>query len=156
MMVWGVPHDVKTFFAKPVRGSAKPIRGALAAMVLAFLLAPHRRCLKTVAGSVLGHRRHVATISRRLLNPHWKTRDWYKTLYEGLQGKIDRYERRQAKGQRRQWIVAIDTTQCACKCIESAGWKSLSKLGLNFVTESNCVLARGGGEQLEVNGWSAG
>ena len=42
------------------------------------------------------------------------------------------------------------------KCIESAGCKSLSKLGLNFVTESNCVLVRGGGEQLEVNGWSVG
>jgi hypothetical protein len=110
MMVWGVPRDVKTFFAKPVRGCAKPIRGALPAMVLAFLLAPNRRCLKTVAGSVLGHRRHVATISRRLVNPQWKTRDWYTTLYEGLQREIDRYERRQAKGRRRQWIVAIDTT----------------------------------------------
>ena len=30
----------------------------------------------------------------------------------------------------------------------------MSKLGLRFVTESNCVLARGGGEQLEVNCWS--
>lgn len=110
MMVWGVPTEVKTFFAKPVRGCAKPIRHALAAMVLGFLLAPHRRCLKTVAGSVLGHRRHVGTISRRLVNPEWKTRDWYVTLYEELQGKIDRWERRQARGQRRQWIVAIDTT----------------------------------------------
>jgi hypothetical protein len=68
MMVWGVPRDVKTFFAGPVRDSAKPIRGALAAMVLALLLAPNRRCLKTVAGSVLGRRRHVATISRRLVS----------------------------------------------------------------------------------------
>jgi hypothetical protein len=32
----------------------------------------------------------------------------------------------------------------------------LSELGLNFVTESNCVLMRGGGEQLEVNCWSVG
>jgi hypothetical protein len=32
----------------------------------------------------------------------------------------------------------------------------LAKLGLNAVTESNCFLARGGGEQLEVNRWSAG
>ena len=69
MMVWGVPTDVKTFLAKAVRGCAKPIRGVLAAMVLGLLLAPHRRCLKTVAGSVLGHRRHVGTISRRLANP---------------------------------------------------------------------------------------
>ncbi len=30
------------------------------------------------------------------------------------------------------------------------------KLSLNVVTESNCVLVRGGGEQLEVNRWSAG
>ena len=110
MMVLGVPSEVKTFFAKPVRVSAKPIRKALAPMVLALLLAPHRRCLKTVAGMVFGHRCHVATISRRLTNPQWKTRDWYATLYEGLQREIDRYERREAKGRRRQWIVAIDTT----------------------------------------------
>jgi len=110
MMVLGVPTAVKTFFAKPVRSCSKPIRGTVAAMVLAFLLAPNRRCLKTVAGSVLGHRRHVATISRRLVNPAWKTRDWYVTLYDGLREEIDRWERRQAKGQRRQWIVAIDTT----------------------------------------------
>jgi len=110
MMVWGVPSEVKTFLAKPVRGCARPIRHALAAMVLAFLLAPHRRCLKTIAGSVLGHRRHVGTISRRLVNPLWKTRDWYVTLYEGFHQAIDRWERRQAGGRRRQWIVAIDTT----------------------------------------------
>ena len=55
-MVWGVPKQVKTFFAKPVRGCSKPIRSSLAAMELAFLLAPHRRCLKTIAGSVLEHR----------------------------------------------------------------------------------------------------
>ena len=110
MMVWGVPTEVKTFFAKAVRGCAKPIRGALAAMVLGFLLAPHRRCLKTVAGSVLGHRRHVGTISRRLVNPQWKTRDWYVTLYDGLLQEIDRWERRQGRGRRRQWIAVIDTT----------------------------------------------
>ena len=109
-MVLGVPTDVKTFFAKAVRDCPKPIRGTLAAMAMAFLLAPNRRCLKTVAGMVLGHRCHVATISRRLTNPQWKTHDWYTTLYEGLQEEIDRYERRQTKGKRRQWIVAIDTT----------------------------------------------
>ena len=59
MMVWGVPADVKTFFAKPPRTCSKPIRGALAAMVLAFLSAPNRRCLKTVAGCVPRHRRAV-------------------------------------------------------------------------------------------------
>ena len=109
-MVLGMPAEVKTFFARPVRHCAKPIRRALAAMVLALLMAPHRRCLKTVAGQVLSHRCHGATISRRLRNPQWKTRDWYVTLYEGLHQEIDRWERRQAKGRRRQWIVAIDTT----------------------------------------------
>lgn len=110
MMVWGVPKQVKRFFAKPVRGCGKPIRRNLAAMVLAFLMAPHRRSLKTISGSVLEGRHHVTTISRRLTNPQWKTRDWYVILYEGLRQEIDRWERRQAKGQRRQWIVAIDTT----------------------------------------------
>ena len=62
MMVWGVPSEVKGFF-KPVRTCSKPIRGALAAMVLGLTLAPHRRCLKTVAGSVLGH---LARVSGKL------------------------------------------------------------------------------------------
>ena len=66
MMVLGVPTEIKTFFAKPVRNCAKPIRGALAGMVLAFLLAPNRRCLKTVAGCVLGQR-----AARR--SPNWET-----------------------------------------------------------------------------------
>jgi len=79
-------------------------------MVLAFLLAPHRRCLKTIAGEVLAERCHVATISRRLTNPRWRTRDWYVDLYDGLLGEVNAWERRLAKGKRRQWIVAIDTT----------------------------------------------
>ena len=108
-MVWGVPSEVKGFF-RPVRGCSRPIRNALAAMVLALTLAPHRRCLKTVAGSVLGHRCHVATISRRLTNPKWKTRDRYTTLYDGFLEETNRWERRQARGRRREWIVAIDTT----------------------------------------------
>jgi hypothetical protein len=87
-----------------------PIQHALAPMVLAFLLAPHRRCLKTIAGELLGHRCHVATISRRLNNPQWRTRDWYVGLYDKLLNDVNVWERRQAKGQRRQWIVAIDTT----------------------------------------------
>jgi hypothetical protein len=115
MIVLGVPTEVKGFFAKAVRDCAKPIRQALAPMVLAILLAPHRRCLKTIAGSVLGHRCHGATVSRRLINPQWTTRDWYTTLYAGLQEEIDRFERRRAKGQRRQWIVAIDTTYHATR-----------------------------------------
>lgn len=110
MMVWGMPREVKAFFSRPVANCAKPIRHALAPMVLAFLLAPHRRCLKTIAGEVLSHRCHVATISRRLTNPQWRTRDWYVDLYHGVLGEVNAWERRQAKGRRRQWIVAIDTT----------------------------------------------
>lgn len=109
-MLWGVPPQVKTFFTGVVRRSSRPIRRALPAMVLAFLLAPHCRRLKTIAGMVLGHRRHGATISRRLVNPKWKTRDWYTTLYEQLLDETNRWERRQAKGRKRQWIVVIDTT----------------------------------------------
>jgi hypothetical protein len=95
VIVGCLPSEVKSFLSK---------------MVLAFLLAPHRRCLKTIAGEVVGHRCHVATISRRLLNPQWRTRDWYVDLYQGLLGEVNAWERRQAKGKRRQWIVAIDTT----------------------------------------------
>lgn len=110
MIVGGVPKEVKAFFSRPVADCSKPIRHALAPMVLAFLLAPHRRCLKTIAGEVLGGRCHAATISRRLTNPQWRTRDWYVDLYDRLLGNVDAWERRQAKGKRRQWIVAIDTT----------------------------------------------
>jgi hypothetical protein len=110
MIVWGMPREVKTFFSRPVADCSKPIRHALATMVLAFLLAPHRRCLKTIAGEVLGHRCHVATISRRLTNPQWRTRDWYVKLYDGLLSEVNAWERREAKGERRQWIVVIDTT----------------------------------------------
>jgi len=110
MIVLGMPREVKSFFAKPVRNCSKPIRNALAPMVLAMLLAPHRRCLRTVAGQVLGHRCHAATISRRLDNPQWRTRDWYTDLYCGLLNEVDAWERRRAKGKRRQWIVALDTT----------------------------------------------
>ena len=95
---------------KAVGNCSKPIQHAVAPMVLAFLLAPHRRCLKTIAGEVLGHRCHAATISRRLTNPQWRTRDWYVDLYDGLVGEVNAWERRQAKGKRRQWLVAIDTT----------------------------------------------
>jgi hypothetical protein len=81
-MLFGVPPAVESFFRPVVTGVAKPIRRALPIMVMAMLLAPHRRCLKTLAGMVLGRREHVATISRRLRNRHWKTHDWYTMLYE--------------------------------------------------------------------------
>jgi len=110
MIVLGVPQEVKSFFSKTVASCSRPIQHALAPMVLAFLLAPHRRCLKTIAGEVLSQRCHVATISRRLLNPQWRTRDWYVGLYDRLLNDVNAWERRQAKGKRRQWIVAIDTT----------------------------------------------
>ena len=110
MIVLSVPREVKSFFSKTTANCSRPIRHALAPMVLAFLLAPHRRCLKTIAGEVLADRCHVATISRRLVNPQWRTRDWYVGLYDNLVNDVNAWERRQAKGKRRQWIVAIDTT----------------------------------------------
>jgi hypothetical protein len=79
-------------------------------MVLALLLAPHRRSLRTIAGMVLGRREHAATISRRLRNRRWKTRDWYVTLYDQLLEETDRWERRRAGGRKRHWLVTIDTT----------------------------------------------
>lgn len=109
-MLFGVPRQVKSFFHPVLSQLSKPTRRALPFMVLALLLAPHRRCLKTLAGMVLGHREHVATISRRLRNRLWKTRDWYVALYEQLLGATDSWERRQARGRKRQWMVVIDTT----------------------------------------------
>src|SRR5262245_64653968 len=104
-MLFGVPPAVKAFFRPVVRGLSKPIRRALPVMVLALLLAPHRRCLKTLAGMVLGHREHAATISRRLRNRRWKTRAWYTTLYEELGSDTDRWERRLAGRTKRHWML---------------------------------------------------
>ncbi len=109
-MLLGIPKEVNTFFAPAVRQASRPIRRALASMVLAFLLAPHYRRLKTVAGMVLGHRVHVATISRRLANPRWRTRDWYVSLYERHWRDADRWERRISNGRRRHWCIVIDAT----------------------------------------------
>src|SRR5215475_8492721 len=99
-MLFGVPQAVKSFFRPVAPGLSKPIRRALPVMVLALLLAPHRRCLKTLAGMVLGHREHAATISRRLRNARWKTHAWYTQLFAGLLAATDRWERRAARGQR--------------------------------------------------------
>jgi hypothetical protein len=109
-MLFGVPQPVKAFFRPVLAGVSKPIRRALPLMALALLLAPHRRCLKTLAGMVLGQREHVATISRRLRNRHWKTHDWYTSLYVGLLSDTDRWERRVTANQRRHWMFVIDTT----------------------------------------------
>ena len=89
-MLFGVPQEVKSFFRPVLGGLSKPIRRSLPLMVLAWLLAPHRRCLKTLAGMVLGHREHVATISRRLRNSRWQTHTWYTKLYEALWLDTDR------------------------------------------------------------------
>jgi len=120
MMLWGVPSDVKRFFRPVTRTASKSIRRALPAMVLAFLLAPHRRSLKTIAGMVAGHRCHVGTISRRLDNPRWHTRDWYSLLYSQTLTRVDRWERREAKG-RRRWFAVIDTTyhESVGECMEN-------------------------------------
>jgi hypothetical protein len=45
---------------------------------------------------------------------------------------------------------------CAYERIKSAGCKSPPRFGLNLVTEGNCVLVKGGGEQLEVKDQSVG
>jgi hypothetical protein len=111
-MLWGVPPEVNRFFAPIVRNSSKPIQKALAAMVLAFLLAPHYRRLKTVAGMVLGHRVHVATISRRLHNPAWTTLDWYVSCTGQVLSEASRFEWSFGgdKRRKRRYMVIIDTT----------------------------------------------
>ena len=109
-MLFGVPPAVKSFFRPVVTGLSKPIRRALPVMVLALLLAPHRRCLKTLAGMVLGHREHVATISRRLRNRRWKTHTWYNRLFDMLWSNTDRWERQVAGPKKRQWMLVLDTT----------------------------------------------
>src|SRR5215475_2324241 len=109
-MLFGVPQAVKSFFRPVVVETSKPIRRALPVMVLALLLAPHRRCLKTLACMVLGHREHVATISRRLRNQLWKTHAWYVQLYEALWSDTDRWERKVAGRKKRHGMVVIDTT----------------------------------------------
>ncbi len=119
-MLFGVPQVVKAFFRPVTTGLSKPIRRALPLMVLALLLAPHRRCLKTLSGMVLGHREHVGTISRRLRNRRWKTRDWYTDLYGDLLEDSNRWER-QLTGARRHWILVIDTTYhgTTSQCMEN-------------------------------------
>jgi len=120
-MLFGVPPEVKAFF-RPVLGKlSKPIRRALPLMVLAWLLAPHRRSLKTVAGTVLGRREHVSTLSRRLRNRRWKTHTWYTTLYEELRSDTHRWERRQTGTKKRHWMMVLDTTYhgTASECMEN-------------------------------------
>ena len=109
-MLFGVPPAVKSFFSAVITGVAKPIQRSLPVMVLALLLAPHRRCLKTLAGMVLGYREHAATISRRLRNRRWKTLDWYIALYDEMRAETDRWERKLAGRKKRQWMLVIDTT----------------------------------------------
>src|SRR5438876_8277096 len=109
-MLFGVRQAVKSFFRPVVVGVSKAIRRSLPVMVLALLLAPHRRCLKTLAGMVLGQREHAATISRRLRNRRWKTHDWYTTLYEELWSDTNRWERQVASPKRLHWMLLIDTT----------------------------------------------
>jgi hypothetical protein len=108
-MLFGVPQTVKSFFRPVVSGVSKPIRRSLPVMVLALLLAPHRRCLKTLAGMVLGQREHVATISRRLRNRRWKTWDWYVGLYDKLLADTDRWEQSITE-KKRHWMLVIDAT----------------------------------------------
>ncbi len=112
MILLGIPQPVQHFFAPVVRHLSRPLRTALPAMVLALLLAPHRRCLKTLAGIVLGCRVHASTISRRLRNAAWRTRDWFVDLFDRCLVDVVRYERSRAPGRRltRSWMAVIDTT----------------------------------------------
>lgn len=79
-MLWGIPSEVNRFFRPVVCHVSKPIQKGLAAMVLALLLAPHYRRMKTIAGMVLGHRVHGAETGTgtvcvvdqaRGLSPRW-------------------------------------------------------------------------------------
>lgn len=119
-MLFGVPTEVKRFVEPVVKNSSKPIRAALAPMILAFLLAPHYRRLKTIAGFVLGHRRHVSTISRRLVNPKWTTWRWYAGLFARLHSEVNQWERKTTKG-KRQWMIVIDSTfhGTVSRCMEN-------------------------------------
>ena len=114
MILFGVPAAVQRFFAPVTAAVSRPLRRAIPAMVLALLLAPHRRCLKTLAGVVLGRRNHASTISRRLRNANWRTWDWYVCLYQHTLAAVDRYERQWAAAQRgepaRHWMAIVDTT----------------------------------------------
>src|SRR5271167_1967901 len=99
VILFGIPQPVQRFFAPVLRGLTRPIRNALPVLVLALLLAPHRRCLKTLAGVVPGHREHASTISRRLRNVAWRTRDWFVSLYDQALAAAHRWERPQARRQ---------------------------------------------------------
>ena len=57
------------------------------------------------AGTVLGRREHVSTISRRLRNRRWKTHTWYTTLYDELRADTDHWERRQAGTGSQPWLA---------------------------------------------------
>ena len=109
-MLLGIPSDVNRFFRSVTKDLSKPISRALAPMVLAFLLSPHYRRLKTIAGMVQGHRVHVATISRRLNNPLWTTRDWYASLAGSVLVSTNRFERSVIKGRKRKCFIILDTT----------------------------------------------
>jgi len=113
MILFGIPEAVQRFVRPVLAPLSRPIRNALPAMMLALLLAPHRRCLKTLAGLVLGCRRHASTISRRLRNACWRTRDWYLALYNRSLEETHTWERRCARRAgltKRQWIAILDTT----------------------------------------------
>jgi hypothetical protein len=51
---------------------------------------------------------------------------------------------------------AVSAHQCAFEGVETEGCKSLYGFDLDPLTESNCVPAKGGGEQLKVNFQSVG
>jgi Transposase DDE domain len=124
MILFGIPRHVQRFFAPVRSGLSRPIHNALPAMVLALLLAPSRRCLKTLGGAVLGARAAASTISRRLRSTLWRTRNWYVTLYDNIRQQIHQWEQQQQRlhrGRFRRWVIAIDTTYHAThsECMEN-------------------------------------
>jgi hypothetical protein len=123
VILFGIPPRVQRFFRPVRRQLSRPIANALPAMALALLLAPHRRCLRTLGTIVLGAAAHASTISRRLRSALWRTRDWFVALYDDLRQEIDYWERRQRRRRegRRRWTIVIDTTYHAThsECMEN-------------------------------------
>src|SRR3954454_23659021 len=93
MILFGTPRFVQNFFRPVTPALSKPIRAALAPMVLALRLAPHFRSCRSLGGIVTG-RRDSSTICRRLHSKHWDTFLWYTSLFQHSFKTYLRWERR--------------------------------------------------------------
>ena len=113
MILFGTPTTVQRFFARVGRRLSRPIRPALPVRVLALLPAPQRRCLKAIAGAVLGDRVHASTISRRLRKANGRTRDWHVDWHDDVLLDVYRWGRRQSRRpqrRKRRWTAVLGTT----------------------------------------------